>query len=160
MAYKITDDLARTMLDAFKSEMDLGFCYIFTGAVPATPDLALDMGATHTQVAMLSVDDDGVTGLAFSAPAGAVVAKNGDVWEGTIAFDGFEDGETTLTPTFFRFCAAGDNGRGAASTPRLQGTVGGPSSTADLRLASDDVTANGTNTIAAAMFNFRLSGLG
>lgn len=160
MSYKITDDLAAAMLTAFKTEMDLGFLYIFAGPVPATPDLALDMGADHTQVAVLTVADDGITGLEFLAATGSVISKNSDVWEGTIEFDGAEDGETTLTPTFFRFCAAADTGRTAADTPRLQGTVGGPSSTADLRLASDDVTANGTNTIAAAMFNFRVSGLG
>ena len=160
MSYKITDDLAAIMLSAFKSEMDLGFIYVFAGTVPASPDEALDMGSDHTQVAMLTVDDDGTTGLEFDAPDGAVVSKNSDVWEGTIEFDGFEDAEVTLTPTFFRFCAAGDDGRAAATTPRLQGTVGGPASTADLRLATDDVTANGTNTVSAAMFNFRVSGLG
>ena len=160
MSYKITDDLAAAMLTAFKTEIDGGFLFLFAGPVPASPDLALDMGAEHTQVALLSVDDDGVTGLEFAAAAGAVISKNSDVWEGTVAFDGFEDAEVTLTPTFFRFCAAGDNGRTLASTPRLQGTVGGPASTADLRLASDDVTANGTNTVSAAMFNFRVSGLG
>lgn len=160
MSYKITDDLAAAMLTAFKTEMDLGFLYLFSGTVPATPDLALDMGADHTQLALLTVDDDGTTGLEFGAAAAAVISKNSDVWEGTIAFDGFEDAEVTLTPTFFRFCAAGDNGRAAADTPRLQGTVGGPASTADLRLATDDVTANGTNTVSAAMFNFRVSGLG
>lgn len=160
MSYKITDDLAAAMLTAFKTEIDGGFLYLFAGSVPATPDLALDMGSDHTEVAMLSVDDDGVTGLTFDAASGAVIAKDSDVWEGTIAFDGFEDAEVTLTPTFFRFCAAGDDGRAAATTPRLQGTVGGPASTADLRLATDDVTANGTNTVSAAMFNFRVSGLG
>lgn len=158
--FKITDDLAAAMLTAFKTEMDLGFIYIFSGSVPATPDLALDMVTDHTQLAKLSVDDDGVTGLTFAAASGAVISKDADVWEGTILFDGFEDVETTLTPTFFRFCATGDDGRTSASTPRLQGTVGGPTSTADMRLASDDVTANGTNTVSAAMFNFRVSGLG
>ncbi len=158
--FKITDDLAAAMLTAFKTEMDLGFIYIFSGSVPATPDLALDMVTDHTQLAKLSVDDDGVTGLTFAAASGAVISKDADVWEGTILFDGFEDAETTLTPTFFRFCAVGDTGRTLASTPRLQGTVGGPTSTADMRLASDDVTANGTNTVSAAMFNFRVSGLG
>lgn len=160
MSYKITDGLAEAMLAAFKTAIDGGILYVFAGPVPVSAEDALDMGADHTEVAKLTVDDDGTTGLTFSAAAGSVVSKNSDVWEGTIAFDGAEDSETTLTPTFFRFCATGDNGRAAASTSRLQGTVGGPASTADLRLASDDVTANGTNTVACAMFNFRVGGLG
>lgn len=160
MAYKITDDLAETMLSAFTGEMDSGFLFLFSGDVPVTAEAALDMVTTHTEVAKLSEDDDGVTGLAFDTPSGPVVGKTTAVWEATITFDGAEDTETTLTPTFFRFCTASDDGRGVAAAPRLQGTVGGPLSTADMRLVSDTVTDNGTNTVTCALFNFRLAGLG
>ena len=160
MAYKITTAMSEAMLAAFTNEMDLGFLFLFSGAVPADASAALNMATTHTQVAKLTVDDDGTTGLSFGTPSGDAVGKAVDVWEATIAFDGFEDGETTLAPTFFRFCPPADNGRASASTPRLQGTVGGPLSTADMRLVSDTVTANGTNTLTCALFNFRLTGLG
>ena len=146
MAFKITNDLAELMLAVVKSELDGGFLYIYAGTVPAAASDALDMGAVHTELVMLSVGGDGVTGLTFSASVDALVAKNpAENWDGVIAFDGFDAATTTKTPTFFRFCPAGDNGRGAASTPRLQGTVGGPASSADLKLGSDTLTDNGNN---------------
>lgn len=158
--FKMTPDLAAAMLAGAKAELDGGFIYIFAGPVPANPGDALNMGDDHTQLARLTVDGDGTTGLTFGAPDGAVLPKNGDEWSGLIDFDGAEDGETTLAPTFFRFCPAGDNGRGAVSTPRLQGTAGGPTSVADMKVGSDTLTANGSNTTAAAIFNYRVGSLG
>ena len=158
--FKITADLAEAMLTGVKTALDGGFIYIFAGAVPAGPDEALDMGATHTQLAMISVDGDGVTGLTLAAPSGATLSKNGDEWSGLVAFDGAEDAEASLTPTFFRFCPSGDNGRGAATTERLQGTAGGPTSAADMKLGSEQLTDNGSNTTSVAIFNYRVGSLG
>ena len=158
--FKINPDLAAAMLAGVKTALDGGFIYIFAGSVPSGPDIALDMVTDHTQLAMLSVDGDGVTGLTFASPVGATLSKNGDEWSGLVAFDGAESGETSLTPTFFRFCPSGDNGRGAATTERLQGTAGGPNSSADMKLGSEQLTDNGSNTTSAAIFNYRVGSLG
>ena len=98
----------------------------------------------------MTESNDGTTGLTFAAPSGGAMLKNaGEDWNGLISFDGAEDGETTLTPTFYRFCASGDNGRGAASGPRLQGTIGGPTTSIPF---SGDLTDNGSNTQGLSYF--------
>ena len=158
---RMTPDLAEELLAAFKSELDGGFLYIFAGPVPATPSAALNMGADHTQIARLTEDADGTTGLTFASPVDHTITKApAEAWRGLVAFDGADDSETTLTPTFFRFCPTGDDGRGAADTPRLQGTVGGPNSTANLRLSGDTLTDNGSNETGVAGFTFSLTSIG
>ena len=151
----------QVMLDALADALDPGFVFVFAGTMPATASEALNMGTTHTEVAKLSVGGDGVTGLTFEDAVGPVLSKETTQdWEGLINLDGFDAGPT-VTPTFFRFCASGDNGRTLnTSTARLQGTVGGPASTADMKLAADTATDNGVNTLIAAGFNVRLSNIG
>ena len=145
----ISDYTANVSLAAIKAALDGGNLYLFAGPVPADADDALNMGASHTQIAKFTESNDGTTGLTFNAPAGAGMAKApAEAWEALVAFDGAEDGDTTLAPTFWRFCASGDNGRGAAAGPRLQGTAGGP--TTDLPCA--DQTDNGTNTVSVGTF--------
>lgn len=149
-----SDALANLMLSTLKDQLDGGFLYIFAGSVPADADDALDMLNEHTQLVMLTVGNDGITGLTFDAPVGGVLAKAaGEDWVGTVTFDGADGTMPTLTPTFYRFCANGDNGRSAGSaTPRLQGTVGGPASSARIKLDTDTVTANGSNTKGLSSF--------
>ncbi|WP_454262113.1 hypothetical protein [Pseudoxanthomonas mexicana] len=155
MTTRATVGLDNAELAAAKAELDGGFCFLFAGPEPDSADEALDMGALHTEVVKLSLGGDGVTGLVFDAPSGGVLAKpNAANWSGLVAFSGAESGETTLVPTFYRFCPAGDNGRGAATTPRLQGSVGGPNSSANVRLSTNSVTANGSNTQALAGFTY------
>lgn len=138
-------------LGALKDTLDGGRLFFFAGPVPATAEDALDMGTDHTQLVEMTESGDGSTGLTFEAPSGtAMVKAAGEVWEGLIAFDGAEDGETTLTATFYRFCTDGDNGRGAATDPRIQGTIGGPE--ADMPMSNPSLTANGTNTQGASYF--------
>lgn len=140
-----------------KSQFDLGFLYLYSGAVPATADAPLDMGTEHTEVLKVS---SGGTGLTFDVPTAGVLAKAAaETWDGPVAFDGFEAGQTTLTPTFYRFCAAGDDGRGAANAStgyRVQGTVGGPSSSADLVLGTPDLTSGNTQPVGT--FRWSLEG--
>lgn len=142
-------------LMGIKDAFDGGRLAIFAGPVPSSPDAELDMINDHTALAVITVDDDGVTGLTFANPSGNVLVKEpSEDWIGTISFSGAEDGETTLTPTFFRFYSDGDDptseGTGA---PRVQGTVGGPSSGADMLRTTEDMTANGTNVIGVSVFN-------
>ena len=158
MSAIMSQDLAEAMLVAFKDELDGGFIFIVAGPMPTSPHDALDMVNDHTQIAMLSEDGDGSTGLTLAAPSDHTVTKTpAENWRGLVNFDGAEDGESTLAPTFFRFCPAGDDGRGAATTPRLQGTVGGPNANVNLNLLSDTLTDNGTNETGAAGFAFSLS---
>ena len=161
MAAKATNDLYAAALSAFKDELDGGFLYDFSGAVPAEASDALDVVTEHTELVKMSVGGDGTTGLTFNTPTGNMLSKTtAEVWKGVITFSGAESAETTLTPTFYRFCPAGDDGRGAASTPRIQGTVGGPSSGADLIRATDTMTDNGTNETGVSAFFVTLSSLG
>lgn len=149
----VNDALLAAAANGVKDALDGCFVYYFAGPVPANADAALDMTNDHTQVAKLSVDGDGSTGLTFdSASDGALNKAASEDWSGTVAFDGAEDSETTLTPTFFRICTGSDDGRGAGSDPRVQGTLGGPSSSADIKLASASVTANGTNTVSLPIY--------
>ena len=149
----ISNTLAIEVLTALKGELDGGFLYIFAGTVPADADDALNMSTTHTQLAKLSVNGDGVTGLTFATPTGTTMTKTGsETWEGLVNFDGVGDASPTLTPTFFRFCTSGDNGRGVATAPRLQGSCGGPTSGANMTLGSDTLTDNGTNEVGVSMF--------
>lgn len=158
--FKMTPALAAAMLAGAKAVLDGGFCFVYSGPEPTNSGDALDMVTLHTELAKLSVEGDGVTGLTFATPTGGVMTKDGDEWSGPVSFDGAEDSEASLTPTFFRFCPAGDNGRGASTAGRLQGSAGGPASTADMKLGSDTLTDNGTNTTAAAFFNYRVGSLG
>lgn len=126
-----------------KSMLDNGFLHIFAGPVPATADEALDMVNDHTLIAVISVDDDGVTGLTFEAPANGILAKaTAENWLGETSFSGAEAAEPVLVCTFYRFCAAGDDGQGTANAStgyRVQGTVGGPTSGADMVRGNPEV---------------------
>jgi hypothetical protein len=151
--------LLEGLLNSVKDTLDSGFIFIFAGPVPDSADDALDMDNDHTQIAMLSLDNDGETGLEFDGPDGGTLSKPADaVWEGTNEFDGAEDGETELTPTFMRHCVASDNGRDAApGSARIQGSAGGPASAANMKLESAAAIANGSNTSIAASYNVRLT---
>lgn len=157
MAYNPNNQFLAALAAGGKNALDGGLIYLFAGSVPADANAALDMAATHTQVAILSLGGDGSTGLTFDSPTdGALIKPAVADWSGLVAFDGAQNGETTLTPTFFRFCATGDNGRSAGTGPRLQGTVGGPSSAANMKLLTSTLTANGSNTTSSDSFRLDL----
>lgn len=155
---KMTNATAAAANNALKAALDGGNLYYFSGPVPPEAGDALNMVSNHTQLVKMTKDNDGTTGLTFATSTGTVLSKTpAENWVGTVAFDGAQDSETTLTPTFWRFCAAGDNGRGAGSGPRLQGTIGGPASSAELKLTDGTtVTDNGTNTRSLPVFNANL----
>lgn len=158
---KITNTLSAAALNAIKTSLDGGRMYYYAGPVPAEAGDALDMGSQHTEVVMMTESGDGSTGLTFETSLGGSLSKaSAEEWTGTVAFSGAEDTEATLTPTFWRFCPSGDNGRGAVTTPRLQGTIGGPSSAAEIKLSDGTtVTDNGANTRSLAIFTVNLSAL-
>lgn len=166
MATKISVALRNAMLQgtSLKESLDAGFIYLYAGAVPADADAALDMVGVHTQLAKIAADatpvDAGVTGLTFAATAvnGALVKAAAETWAGQVHFvgkDAASAGVSPLTATFFRFCAAADNGQGAgsASTPRLQGACA--TSGAEANLTSVSLSDNGTNDVGLASFEVR-----
>lgn len=150
MSYKITTAAAEAALSALKAGLDGGTCFIYAGPVPADAGDALT--GSHTMLAELSLDGAG-GGLTFAAPTGTLLPKTpSEDWLGEV--------EASGTPTFFRFVESGDTpGNAGPGNFRLQGTVGGPTSSADMRLGADTLTANGTNTVGVSIFNARLSAL-
>lgn len=150
---KASDSFAEAALDGAGAALAGCFVYYFAGPVPANAGDALDMVAQHTQVARLTEGNDGTTALNFAAASGRILPKApAEEWEGTVSFDGAEDSETTLAPTFFRICVGADTGRDASSAVRVQGTLGGPSSGADIELGSASLTDNGSNTVGLSSY--------
>lgn len=138
-------------LGALKLALDGGRMFWFSGPVPANENIALDMVATHTQLVEMTESGDGTTGLTFADPDGVAMTKTAEeVWSGLIEFDGAEDAETTLIASFYRFCGPGDDGRGVATLPRLQGTIGAPGS--DIPLTNVELEANTLNTQGMSYF--------
>lgn len=145
MTLKATPATKNALLDAIglKEQLDNGFLYIFSGTAPATANEALNVATTHTELCRISVADDGVTGLTFDAPAAGVISKAAaETWSGTCVFNGF-NAATTQAATFFRFCAAADDGRGVANGTtgyRIQGTVTAIGAGGDLQIGSGSLT--------------------
>lgn len=153
----LTPALANVLLAQVKSRLDGGLLTLFAGTVPRAAADALDLANVHTQLVRISLNSTG-TGLTFDVPVNGVLTKApAEVWRGTTQFEGVDASQTTLTPTFYRFCAAGDDGRGAADALtgfRLQGAVGGPSSGAELRLGVATLTAGNEQPVGD--FGWRL----
>lgn len=167
MSISISDALRNGMLQgsSLKTLLDGGFLYVYAGPVPANADAALDMVGQHTQLVKVTSDatpvDNGTTGLHFdtTASAGALGKAPSETWAGKINFvgkDAASAGVSPLTATFFRFCAAADNGQGAGggSTPRIQGTLG--TAGADWIVTSVALSDNGSNTFGANTAEARL----
>lgn len=156
---KFTPDLYEAALAGVKSALDGGRMFYFAGPVPADASAPLDMNNSHTRLVEMTESGDGSTGLTFDTPAGNTLAKSAtEEWSGQVSFSGAQDSEETLTPTFFRFCPPGDDGVSESDAPRLQGTIGGPSSSADVKLTDGTtLTDNGTNTRGLALFSVTLS---
>lgn len=154
--FKITPELAEPLLQALADALAGGFMYLFAGTEPGQPFDALDMVTDHTQVAEITIGADGVTGLEFDPATGNILAKvPADVWRGLVALDGTDAGPT-ITPTFMRMGAPGDDCRDDTPGPRLQGTVTGPSGGGDLLLGAPSLTANGTNTVTITIANIQM----
>lgn len=141
---KYSNALAVEVCVALKDALDGGSLFLFAGTLPTDANAALDMVATHTQVAIITNNDTG-TGITFDTPTTENLNKAAaETWKGSPNFDGKDGGLTTLTPTFYRFCESGDDGRGTGTGARIQGTVGGPSSGSDIELGSATVSSTGS----------------
>lgn len=155
---RVSDSLAAAAMNAIKEHIPSAKLYYFAGPVPASPDDALDMDSQHTQCVAITLNGDG-SGLAFETPTGAVLSKKvEDKWEGEISFDGAQSDQETLTPTFFRIGDINDNCRGPAGAKgRIQGTIGGPGSSADIRLSDGTTVTKGHgNKRSLPLFTIRM----
>lgn len=122
--------------------LDGGAIHVFSGPVPLSADDALDIGGTHT---LLITINNGGSGVGFDTPANGVLPKDpAETWNGTFAASG--------APSFYRFCAASDNGQaaGGASTYRIQGSAGGPLDAVELDLGANPVTSGNNVTLSVA----------
>lgn len=157
--YLANSSLAAAAANGVSTALTGGQVFLYAGPVPANANAALDMVSSHTEVAILTVDGEG-TGLSFDPSTDGFLYKSAlEVWKGLVSFDGADAGETTLTPTFFRFVASGDNPREEGTDPRLQGTVSGQNGNGDMKLVSPTVTANGSNEVGIAGFYIELTNL-
>jgi|GEM_PF-910453 len=157
--FKNTPALSEQMLQSLYYALQDGAIHIFSGNEPANAADSLNMSGDHTHLCTLTLNGDGSSGLELDSPNGNLISKPASaLWKGLIAFDGTEAGATALTPTFFRFCANGDDGRSADATAlRIQGSAGGPASGADMLLGSDLLTDDGTSTVTLSIFNYRIA---
>lgn len=157
MSYKVSNELADAILAAAKAQLDGGFLYLYAGAVPGAPSDALDMTTAHTEVAKVALN--GSAGLVFDAPSAAAMSKpTAAQWTAVAAFSGAGSALPELTATFFRFCKAADNGRGAGTSSRLQGTIGVPGSGADMERSSTVIPAAAALSIST--FAVRIGSIG
>lgn len=139
MSIKTSTTLSNTVADAIKASLDDGRLYIFAGPVPDTADEALDMVSDHTLLLEVTLGGLGVDGLTFEAAVNGIITKTAaESWSGEAAFDGADAGTDPQTPSFYRFCESGDDGQAIGTgLARIQGTVGGPTSGADLIRGTD-----------------------
>lgn len=139
------------------------FIYIFKGPVPATADEALDTGASHTQLAVISKDGAAVGAgsiLTFATAASGAISKTAaETWEGPIDSDGVGAGTATHVPTFLRLCqGTTDNGRGAAggSNYRIQLTCGSSGNSYEIYIPDMVDDGAGGNTQGISVFDIRI----
>lgn len=156
MTYKFSPGLAADAQNARRTALNGGRLYVFAGPEPDNANDALDLTVgtgLHTQCVEYTLNGAGTTGLTFATTTNDVLNKTpAEAWRGLVDFVGAQQASSTLTPTFFRFCAAGDNGRaaGTSTSKRWQGSVSGPNGNGDLVIGSDTLTDNGVNTESIA----------
>lgn len=152
MAPRFSLGLANVMLGAtvgghtgapFKTVMDLGFIYIYSGTQPLTPELAASANGS-VQLCKITLVGE-ATGLSFEAvnyiAAGQISKSTSATWQGTVSATG--------TAAWFRFVDHGDDPNVAATAGdkiRFDGSVGTTSSS-DLQLTTTALVLGAPLTI-------------
>jgi hypothetical protein len=142
MAYQLSTGLRDKLMStgSLSSIMNLGFIYIYSGAVPANADAAL----TGTQLCKVS-NNSTATGLTMDPSVGGVLPKKAsEVWSGLNGATG--------TASYFRWVGSADTGALSTTEPRIQGLVGTVGT--DMNLSSVSLTSGATQTIDT--FNWTL----
>ncbi len=120
---------------SLKAALAAGFLELYSGAEPASPDLAAPAGAF-----LLRIYSDGSSAglnLAAAAVDGFIEKASGETWTGTVIETG--------TATWFRFVGAGDTGAASTTAPRLQGSVARAGG--DLNISSVDLVAGAPQAV-------------
>lgn len=143
MALRFSTGLVQGILNAtgIKEAMADGVIRIYSGAQPATPNLAV------SGTLLLEVTKDGgafvhgaaTNGIEFDAPVSGVLSKAaGETWRGS--------GLVAGTAGWFRFCAnPTDAGGASTSLARIDGSVG--KTGADLNLSTTAIGVGVPTTI-------------
>lgn len=147
---QINSSIATDMLATIKDSLDGGTLVLYHGPTPALADSSLDTVSNHTELVRIE-------GGTFDSPVDNVLSKDSGAWSASPVFAGANESEATLAPTFFRMVGNGDD-PAYPSGPVIQGSVGGPSSAAELRLPTATVTNGSSTPVAIAIFNLRLVG--
>lgn len=146
MAIRLSTGLFNKLLgtDDFQTIFNDGVIRCYSGTQPTTPDSA----PTGTLLGSITVGGgafshgSATNGLSFDNPVGKVISKAAaETWQ----FKGVATG----TLGWFRLQgnAADDNSGSNTTLPRLDGTLGNSTSTADGKLSTTSVTATTTITI-------------
>lgn len=159
---RVTEQFFTTALQGIADALPEFHITYFAGPVPATAGEALNMADNHTRVALLTDGGDGTSPLRWGAATGSLLPLDSSVDAyGLVVFSGAEQSLTTLEPKFFRIHEAGDDPTSAAAgSVRIQGSLGGQSSGADIELFSTTVTSNGSNTIGLSGYSISASSIG
>lgn len=147
---QINSSVATSMLTSIRDDLGGGTLVLYHGPVPALADDSLDMDSNHTELVRIE-------GVTFDYPFDNVLSKDSGEWSAAPEFAGANESESVLAPTFFRMVESGGDPV-YPSGPVIQGSVGGPSSAAELRLPTATVTNGSSTPVAIAIFNLRLVG--
>ena len=131
-----------SLLAKIKLDQALGFIDIYTGAQPALSDSPM----TGTKLATATIDADGITGITFDTPAGAVMGKPAGVnWQ----YIGLADG----TAGCFRLRTAADTNASSTTEARIDGSIG--TTSGDMVLSNINIVTGAPGSID--VFNITLS---
>jgi len=130
--------LGDTTHKGIKGALDSGFMNVYTGTQPASADT----GATGTLLGTVTVNNDGVTGITWTAAASGVLAKNGsELWQ----FGGLAAG----VAGWFRFYPAGGSPGSTSTTEvRVDGLIG--TAGADANMSNTNVALSAVSTVDSA----------
>lgn len=136
---QLSQALAATQTALLASQFAGGFIRLFSGAAPATPDMA----ETGTLLGIVTVNGLGGAGLHFTA-SGAVLSKADETW----LFRALATG----TVGWFRVVQPGDTGANDLTALRIDGSVGLPADAADMTWESLAVTSGLPYTIDSFLY--------
>lgn len=136
---RLSQALAATQAALLASQFNGGFIRLFSGAAPATPDLA----ETGVLLGVVTVNGLAGAGLHFTA-SGGVLAKADEAW----LFRALATGSVG----WFRVVKPGDTGANDLTALRFDGSVGISTAPGDMQWTSLDVTAGLVYTLSSFLY--------
>lgn len=140
MTIRLSTGLRNKLLDGgttggIKGAFNLGFLYLYSGVQPASADDA----ASGVQLAKVTVNGDGSTGVTFGSAASGTIAKAvAEAWR----YTGLADGQAG----WYRFSEATDTpGSASAVKARMDGSIG--TSGADANIPNTSIATGVIGTV-------------